>query len=49
MGLDLLLSRSPASACSYTMEKRVNATLYYEKNLPEVKAIVKNFEGFGVL
>ena len=27
----------------------LNTALNYAKNLPEVKAIVKNFEGFGIL
>ena len=31
------------------MVSRLNAALYYEKNLPEVKAIVESFEGSGIL
>ena len=27
----------------------LNAALYYPKNLPEVKAVVENFEGSGIL
>ena len=31
------------------MGKLIKAALYYAKNLPEVKAIVQDFEGSGII
>ena len=37
------------SACSYKMVSWLNASMYYAKTLPEVKAIVESFVGYGIL
>ena len=37
-----------ALACCYKMGNMVKWCLCYAKNLPEVKAIVESFEGFGI-